>query len=192
VMRHCRQCRADAVGLLGEDRGHEFTLDRLPEKVAYDPSKRQAYRVIVARERDDHMTAKRDARASLGAADSGARILVAVATRGGGRVNQHFGHAREFQVYQASASGVQFVGHRKVDDVFCQGGFGEDATLAGIIRALDGIEVVLCAKIGDCPTDELEAAGIGASDAWAYEYIETAISAYYARVYGVTPQAMRA
>ena len=23
MMRHCRQCRADAVGLLGEDRGEE-------------------------------------------------------------------------------------------------------------------------------------------------------------------------
>ncbi len=29
MMRHCRQCRADAVGMLGEDRGQEFTLDKL-------------------------------------------------------------------------------------------------------------------------------------------------------------------
>src|SRR5674476_1582056 len=29
LMRHCRQCRADAVGLLGEDRGQEFTMDQL-------------------------------------------------------------------------------------------------------------------------------------------------------------------
>jgi nitrogen fixation protein NifB len=29
LMRHCRQCRADAVGLLGEDRGQEFTLDKI-------------------------------------------------------------------------------------------------------------------------------------------------------------------
>ena len=29
MMRHCRQCRADAVGLLGEDRGAEFTLDKI-------------------------------------------------------------------------------------------------------------------------------------------------------------------
>ena len=55
LMRHCRQCRADAVGLLGEDRGQEFTLDQLPEEVAYDPSKRAAYREIVAEERGDHV-----------------------------------------------------------------------------------------------------------------------------------------
>jgi nitrogen fixation protein NifB len=29
VMRHCHQCRADAVGLLGQDRGDEFTLDKI-------------------------------------------------------------------------------------------------------------------------------------------------------------------
>ena len=29
MMRHCRQCRADAVGLLGEDRGEEFTMDKI-------------------------------------------------------------------------------------------------------------------------------------------------------------------
>ena len=29
MMRHCRQCRADAVGMLGEDRGDEFTLDKI-------------------------------------------------------------------------------------------------------------------------------------------------------------------
>ena len=192
LMRHCRQCRADAVGLLGEDRGQEFTLDQLPDEVSYDPSKRQAYREIVARERNDHVAAKLDARASLGAADSDARILVAVATRGGGRVNQHFGHAKEFQIYEASATGVQFVGHRKVDDVYCQGGFGEDATLDSVIRTLDGVDVVLCAKIGECPKDQLDAAGLSASDEWAYEYIESAISAYYARAYGAQLQALSA
>src|SRR5208283_1230094 len=61
LMRHCRQCRADAVGLLGEDRGQEFNLDQLPEEVVYDPSKREAYREIVARERNDHVAAKQDA-----------------------------------------------------------------------------------------------------------------------------------
>jgi nitrogen fixation protein NifB len=29
MMRHCRQCRADAVGLLGEDRSAQFTLERI-------------------------------------------------------------------------------------------------------------------------------------------------------------------
>jgi len=32
IMRHCRQCRADAVGPLGEDRCREFTLDKLEHR----------------------------------------------------------------------------------------------------------------------------------------------------------------
>ena len=42
LMRHCRQCRADAVGLLGEDRGQEFTLDLLPEdgRLRPEPARR--------------------------------------------------------------------------------------------------------------------------------------------------------
>ena len=191
-MRHCRQCRADAVGLLGEDRGQEFTMDQLPDEISYDPSKRQAYRVVVARERNDHVAAKQDARVTLGTADSDACILVAIATKGGGRVNQHFGHAKEFQVYEASSAGVAFIGHRKVDDAYCQGGFGEDATLDSVIRTLEGIDIVLCSKIGDCPKQQLESAGIRVSDEWAYEYIESAISAHYAREYGAAPQALRA
>ena len=180
LMRHCRQCRADAVGLLGEDRGQEFTLDQLPETVAYDPSKREAYREIVAEERGDHARAKEKAVAAVkdNSAD-GLSILVAVATKGGGRINEHFGHAKEFQVYEASAKGVEFVGHRKID-AYCMGGFGEDATLDATIAALEGVTHVLCSKIGDCPKDMLIAAGIEATDAYAYEYAETAISALYA------------
>ena len=51
LMRHCRQCRADAVGLLGEDRGQEFNLDHLPDEAAYDPAQRAAYRELVAETR---------------------------------------------------------------------------------------------------------------------------------------------
>src|SRR5574338_904847 len=36
LMRHCRQCRADAVGRLGEDRFAAFTLARLPPGPARD------------------------------------------------------------------------------------------------------------------------------------------------------------
>ncbi|MGO9770182.1 MAG: nitrogenase cofactor biosynthesis protein NifB [Roseiarcus sp.] len=183
LMRHCRQCRADAVGLLGEDRGQEFTLDRLPDEVDYDPAKRAAYREIVADERGDHVAARQAATAAIRRnAIEGESMLVAVATKGGGRVNEHFGHAKEFQIYEASPKGVVFVGHRKVD-AYCMGGFGEDATLDATIAALEGVPHVLCAKIGDCPKDVLAAAGIEARDAYAYEYAETAIGALYAQTF---------
>lgn len=191
LMRHCRQCRADAVGLLGEDRGQEFTLDQLPEAVSYDPSLRDAYRTYVATERGDHVAAKKDAANELSIID-GRTLLIAVATQGGGRVNVHFGKAREFQVYEAGPQGVSFVGHRRVVDNYCQGGFGEDATLGPIIEALEGIDALLCAKIGDCPKKDLKAAGVRVTDAYAFEYIEAAISAFYASEFALSEQKLSA
>ena len=41
LMQHCRQCRADAVGLIGEDRGQEFTKDVFSE-MSFDDLEQQA------------------------------------------------------------------------------------------------------------------------------------------------------
>ena len=183
LMRHCRQCRADAVGLLGDDRGQEFTLDQIPGEITYDARKREAYREVVARERGDHVTAKSEATEIVKAACGGS-LHVAVATRGGGRINEHFGHAKEFQVYEASPKGITYIAHRKVEQ-YCRGGVGEEATLEGVIAALEGIDVVLCAKIGECPKNQLMEAGIPATDAYGYDYIETAIGALYTAKFGV-------
>ncbi|MEL6336310.1 MAG: nitrogenase cofactor biosynthesis protein NifB [Pseudomonadota bacterium] len=181
LMRHCRQCRADAVGLLGEDRGQEFTMDLVPEEVTYDPSKRETYREWVKGERADRREAAAEAlaeTAEIAAEAEAAPMMVAVCTKGGGRINQHFGHAKEFQVYEVDATGVRFVTHRRADN-YCVGGYGEEDRLAEVIRTLEGIPVILCSRIGDCPREDLEAAGIEAIDAYAHEYIETAVSAVF-------------
>ena len=63
LMRHCRQCRADAVGLLCQDRGQDFPISSIPEDIIYDPTKREAYRAVIARERGGPA---RDARRGAG------------------------------------------------------------------------------------------------------------------------------
>lgn len=106
---------------------------------------------------------------------------MAVATSGGGLVNQHFGHAREFLVYEASPVGVRFIGHRKVEQ-YCVGNDScgdKDSALSGSIRALKGCEAVLCSKIGFEPWGELEAAGIQPNGEHAMEPIEEAVLAVY-------------
>jgi len=180
LMKHCRQCRADAVGLLGEDRGQEFTMDLVPEEVSYDPSKREAYKEWVAREREDRRAAAARALAETetAVAQEADAMLVAVATKGGGRINQHFGHATEFQIYEVDAQGVRFVTHRRCDN-YCVGGYGEEDKLDLVIKTLEGIDTILCAKIGDCPREDLAKAGIVAVQDHAYDYIETAVSAVY-------------
>ena len=182
LMRHCRQCRADAVGLLGEDRSDEFTLDQIETMdVVYDLDKRRAYQQKVEAERQAQIAAKADALGALGdvAGADDMTVLVAVATEGQGRVNQHFGHATEFQIFELTPASARFVGHRRVD-LYCQGGYGEDEQLPSIVNAINDCHAVLVAKIGACPRDELTAAGIEPVDAYAHEFIEKAALGWFA------------
>jgi len=83
---------------------------------------------------------------------------------------------------------VRFVGHRKVEN-YCQGGWGDDDVLEDkVIPILTGIDAVFVAKIGSCPKKDLARAGIAAVDAYPFEYIETAIAAWYAEAFGVAEQ----
>jgi nitrogen fixation protein NifB len=183
LMRHCRQCRADAVGLLGEDRSDEFTPDKVEQmEVVYDLAKRREYQRKVEAERQAQQQAKAAALAAEQAADvAGAaiKVLLAVATEGHGKVNQHFGHATEFQIYEVGGGQALFVGHRRVD-LYCQGGYGEEEQLPSIVHAINDCHAVLVAKIGACPRDELSAAGIEPVDRYAHEYIEAAALAWLA------------
>lgn len=193
MMRHCRQCRADAVGLLGEDRGAEFTLDKI-EGMEID------YTAAMARRQEVHAAIEAKRAAQRQAQQQGAGevlvtlanvrrppkpatrpVLMAVASQGQGLINQHFGQARELLVYEASSAGVRFIGHRRVAQ-YCTGpddcGEAED-TLQRTIAALAGCEVVLCAKIGIEPWERLEAAGIRPNGEHALEPIEDAVARVY-------------
>ncbi len=188
MMRHCRQCRADAVGMLGEDRGAEFTLDKIGA-LEID------YPLAMERRRQVHaaIESKRAARAQVTgeilispATIKRVRretrpVLMAVATSGGGVINQHFGQAREFLIYEASARDVRFIGVRKVG-AYCRGpdDCGEaEWVLEDTLRALSGCEAVLCSRIGYEPWGQLEAAGIAPNGEHALEPIEQAVASFY-------------
>ena len=195
MMRHCRQCRADAVGLLGEDRGQEFTMDKIEDMEIDYPAamvKRAEVHAQIAKELEQ----KEQARAakvelvSIQGLKTGKPptrpVLMAVSTKGGGVINEHFGHAHEFLVYEASPAGVRFIGHRKTTP-YCEGGSscgdGESA-LDETLRVLKGCEVVLSAKIGFEPWGPLEAAGILPNGEHAMEPIEDAVAAVYEEMRG--------
>jgi nitrogen fixation protein NifB len=179
VMRHCRQCRADAVGRLAEDRFASFGRARLPPAPARDAAELRAdRRGLVARARA--IAARERAAALRRVAHLPPRLSVriAVATRGGGLVDEHFGHARELLVYDVAASGATLVARRPVER-YCAGGEGDDAALSGALRALAGCRAVLVARIGRCPAARLAAAGIEAVTAHAFHPIEAAALAWF-------------
>ncbi|PPS44851.1 nitrogenase cofactor biosynthesis protein NifB [Chroococcidiopsis sp. TS-821] len=178
MMRHCRQCRADAVGLLGEDRSQEFTKEKFMEMTPeYNLEQRQEVHAEIEKSKERIKAVKEQTKTAKKTANS-PKILVAVATKGGGLVNQHFGHAKEFQVFEVDANEAKFVGHRKIDH-YCQSGYGEAATLEHIIKAIADCKAVLVSKIGHCPQEELHKAGIQTVE--AYDVIEKVASEFYAQ-----------
>ncbi|WP_246237552.1 nitrogenase cofactor biosynthesis protein NifB [Caldichromatium japonicum] len=200
MMRHCRQCRADAVGLLGEDRGAEFTMDKVEameltdEFLAAALARRVALREKIAAERAAkqakahapqqavitlHRPVQKSAPAG-GHTSEGRPVLMAVAAKGG-LIAEHFGHAREFLVYEVTGAGAKLVGHRKTDR-YCSGDdtCGEAVDVLGnTIEALKDCEVVLCSKIGYEPWSRLEAAGIQPNGEHPMEEIEPACVAVW-------------
>jgi len=186
MMRHCRQCRADAVGLLGEDRGDEFTMDKI-EDMEIDYQAAMEKRKVIHQAIAEEMNSKRLEKAEVAAIHAAEEklttrlVLMAIATSGQGLINMHFGHAKEFLIYEASPEGVRFISHRKTD-LYCGGdstcGEGESA-LQKTIRALEGCEAVLCSKVGYEPWEMLEQAGIAPNGEHAMEPIEQAVLAVY-------------
>ncbi len=177
MMRHCRQCRADAVGLLGEDRSQEFTKDKFMEMAPeYDLEQRQQVHAGIAKHRAELQEAKAKKAAAKQQKTDSPKILVAVATKGGGLVNKHFGHAKEFMIYEVNADEAKFVGHRKIEE-YCHGGYGEDNNLEGIIQTISDCKAVLVSKIGDCPMKRLRQAGIEVVE--DYDVIETVAGKFY-------------
>ncbi|HZX33209.1 MAG TPA: nitrogenase cofactor biosynthesis protein NifB, partial [Rhodocyclaceae bacterium] len=178
MMRHCRQCRADAVGMLGEDRGAEFTMDKI-DVMDIDYEAAMARRKEVREALVEQIEAKRAAPVATSAAQT-RPVLMAVAAKNG-LVGEHFGHAREFLVYEASPAGARLIGPRKVD-LYCGGldtcGEGDqepESILERTIAVLSGCEAVLCSKIGFEPWGKLEAAGIAPNGEHALEPIEEAV-----------------
>jgi len=193
MMRHCRQCRADAVGMLGEDRGAEFTMDKVAA-MDIDYAAAMARRVALRAKLNAELEARRAQAHALALpvpqvvtlhrsvkTAPGRAVLMAVASKGQGLVNEHFGHAREFLIYEATADGAKLVGTRKAD-LYCAGGdnCGDgESVLAKTIAALSGCEAVLCSRIGFEPWGLLEAAGIRPNGEHALEPVEDAVMAVW-------------
>ncbi|MBF0310754.1 MAG: nitrogenase cofactor biosynthesis protein NifB, partial [Magnetococcales bacterium] len=126
LMRHCRQCRADAAGLLGEEP--------------------RARTIPIAR-----------------STVSSEIFQVAVASRTGERVDEHFGHASAFRVYRLTPHGVGLMVKQRPVSRHCHGSdsCGEsDSPLQRIIDTLRDCRAVVCERIGPDPQDALRAAGI--------------------------------
>jgi lactoylglutathione lyase len=104
-------------------------------------------------------------------------LRIAVASNDDIRVDQHFGHAESFLVYDVSAEGVTPLARREIS-AYAEG--DDEDPRETTRRMLADCKVLLVAKIGPNPQEQLAVVGIEASDMLAGKPIETALTMTFA------------
>ena len=131
-MRHCQQCRADAIGRLGEDRSHEFRMcGRKEEKNVPTLSTKKEYKI-------------------------------AVASKYGKLVDLHFGHAERFAIYQGDGRTFKILEQRVVDKYCAGMAECDaiEVKRDNMIQALADCDAVLTMRIGCHAREKLSQKGI--------------------------------
>ncbi|HWR42643.1 nitrogenase cofactor biosynthesis protein NifB [Sporomusa sp.] len=142
-MRHCQQCRADAIGLLHEDRSQEFRMcNRLQDDEAVNKN------------------------------GTGKSYRIAVTSKYGKLVDQHFGHATQFYIYQGDGQEFRLRETRAVAQ-YCEGMAECDTDNADtkrekIIESLKDCNAVLTMRIGYHAKEKLQKNGV-----YITEYCDT-------------------
>jgi nitrogen fixation protein NifB len=137
MMRHCRQCRADAIGLLGKDRSREFvTVGSC--KAGCGPS------------------AENSVPPAYTVTDG---TVVAVATSDGENIDRGFGNASRFDVYEVSGGEAKFL--RKVDVDISRPVAGDPHRehIVDVAGLLSDCSVIVVKNIGKMPSKLLEKRG---------------------------------
>jgi len=121
-MYHCKQCRADAVGTLGND------LSQIGASVKEAKS------------------------------DEVKPIRFAVASKTGINVDQHFGHATEFYIYDFDGGDAKFIEKREVPKYCTSKDCDDDHEdkIDNIIKTIEDCSGVLALRIGDVPKIKLQ------------------------------------
>jgi nitrogen fixation protein NifB len=137
-MRHCRQCRADAIGLLGEDRSAEF-----------------AHFTCAAGTKEE----KAEVSMEL---EGNTKYRIAVATSNGKDVDLHFGHAEVFRTYTVEGGnitegeGIDVTEEQEIP-LF---GPGHRTKIESTVEKLKGMDAVISTKYGTPAIEMLRENGI--------------------------------
>ena len=89
-------------------------------------------------------------------------MRIAVASKDGKEINQHFGHVERFLIYEVDDDKVELIEDRPVEK-YCR--FDPEHpmrshTLKDTADALSGCRAVVCSMIGEAPKIELERIGV--------------------------------
>ncbi|WP_081757002.1 nitrogenase cofactor biosynthesis protein NifB [Gorillibacterium massiliense] len=174
VMTHCRQCRADAVGLLtdsdpgsGKDAQHAKGFVKAGGAC---PTVSCSSKKGIAADTDSHHAAEASPLPpQIGGVQpqaekpSATGVRAAVCSEGGNTVNRHFGHASQFYIFELLGGKAQLIEMRE-SEPYCNGRSDcapdKEELLASLVRLLHDCTLLFSSGIGDAPGRELKAAGI--------------------------------
>ena len=135
MMRHCRQCRADAIGLLGEDRSSEFV--RLGScSAGCGPAVNDPVPISITGRKNDP-------------------VKIAIASSDKKNIDRGFGNAEKFQIYSATDNGTTFLRTIEIDTDYQVSGSHHKEHIAEIIDALDDCNIIIVKEIGPLPSKML-------------------------------------
>lgn len=108
-------------------------------------------------------------------------LKLAVAGKEGLGISEHFGHAKQFRVYNVTTESCILLETREVEH-YCLGQTSSPTAMAGILESIKDCRAVFVAKVGDGPTEKLKAKGIIAVADYAYEALEDSLLDYARRI----------
>ena len=137
MMRHCKQCRADAIGLLGEDRSSEFIREN-PCGSGCGPSSNNI---------NVHFNTGNEIR------------TVAVASELGDKVDSGFGNTKRFVIYRTDGKTATFLNEKNVDTDCKVYGKSHSEHIEAIADMLSDCDAIIVKEIGPRPLSLLQSKG---------------------------------
>lgn len=139
MMRHCRQCRADAIGLLGEDRSQEFV---------HIGGCTGASNGCGPVEKDIIIPTSRD------------KKHVAIASADGETVDSGFGNCERFMIFSLNNGEPEYVRDVRIDLNPSVAGSNHRKHIENVIESIDDCGTIVVKEIGPLPRKVLGNLGV--------------------------------
>ena len=108
-------------------------------------------------------------------------IKVAVASKEGHAISQHFVHAFEYWIYDVSPTRCRLLEKRSVEQ-YCHMGQVWGSAMSKILHTIKDCDAVFVARIGESATDKLRACGVEPVSCYAFEAIEPSLRDYLSKL----------
>lgn len=169
VMQHCRQCRADAVGILGQDIDMK---DHSQEEIMVTSIEKE--RVFNQQRQNSTLKMEQDVADEQYYMDRNASVLVAVATEESRHVDVSFHDSRNFYIYEVSSWGAHLLEIRKLPHEKTTACIKISGHLNAVKELISDCSVLACSTVGKQAVKEMKKDGIAVNETAAYGVIDQA------------------